>query len=454
MIIKIIPRILKILLFTVQSYIIISYTKNYNKLVKNLESMGPTFIKIGQLLSTRSDILSDEFVCALLNLCDQVKPECFNKSKKTIEKDLKSSINKLFKDINPTPYASASVSQVFQGTLHSGQKVAVKVIRHNIKNIILLDILILKIIVKIISTFTKKVVILNHIIKRISSSVTVELNMRLEGSQTSEMYDNFKNKPNVIIPSIIWKYTTRNILTQSWIEGIPLSQVRYLSENTLILIFKTFIYQSYSIGFFHGDMHSGNIIIVEDNKIALIDFGIMGRINKQEKKYISCMTKALMDKNYQMIADIQIKYGYIQNTQHDILTQCRAIAEPIINQPVQEISIATLITQIFNFINNFDTNINPSLLLLQKNIMMLEGIAIKFHPSINLWYKLGPILRKMIHTNLNTKESIKEILSAPVTVINSLQQQLSTRNYTKKNHTNMILIFFNIIFILYILYKS
>jgi ubiquinone biosynthesis protein len=404
-------RGIRIVLFFISSYINLRFKKDYKKFVSKIECMGPTFIKLGQSFATRSDIINSELSNELLKLCDNVKGVKFNYIKLTIEKELNKNINEIFREFHEAPVASASIAQVHKATMFDGRKVAVKVLRPDVEKIFKRDIKLLFILARIAAIFLHKRLNLVEIIERFARGVDYELDLRIEAASASELKENTKNDIDFYVPEIFWNMTSRRVLSLEWIDGIPLTRFNENNPkivNRLILIFFKQVYRD---GFFHADVHPGNIFIMPNNKIAAVDFGIMGRIDRQTKIYLIEIIRGFLKHDYHHIAEVHFQAGYVDRKYSQFSTACRAIGEPIVNKPLNEISIANLLSQLFKLATDFNMEIQPHLLLLQKNLMLLEGNCAKLAPNTNMWKVINPFIKNWYYREINVKNKIKDYLN-------------------------------------------
>lgn len=431
--------------------------KKYKAFVAKLEKMGPAFIKLGQGFATRIDLIDEDLAKELLALCDNVSPEPFSYVKQTIEEEFKKNLDEIFLEFNEIPVASASIAQVHKAKIRYNYEewidgkpiikketktVAVKVLRPNVEEIFKRDVKLLFIVVRAITGFIPKRLKPMEIIRRFASNVNAELDLRMEAASASELKQNTRNDIGFYVPEIYWDYTTRNIFTLEWIEGTPLTQItedKYKVVERLVLIFFKQVYRD---GFFHADIHPGNIIIMPDLKIAVVDFGIMGRMDKESRLYLIEIVRGFIDRDYNHIAEIHFEAGYVSRKYLNFATACRAIGEPIVGKPLNQISIASLLAQLFKLASDFEIEVQPNLLLVQKNLMLLEGNCYRLDDNSNMWSIIAPFIKQWYIKEMSvpnrlrarladTRALIKDMLNNGIKV--RIQEDLERRRSADPN---------------------
>jgi ubiquinone biosynthesis protein len=403
-----------------------------NRLIRAVTNLGPIYIKFAQILSTRDDILgsfADE-----LKLVQDILPSFDTSiSKNTIFKSFKKHAEEIFEYFEDIPIATASISQVHKAKLYNGEIVAVKILRPNIHKQYNNDI-------KLLYAYAKILNILYPELKRLKLISVVdifhdimkfELDLRMEGAAASEMKDNFtKNHKimdqNLYIPKIYWDYTSEHILTTEFIDAISIYEVdhiisnstnrRIIAQNLAVIFFN----QIFRDGFFHADLHPGNIFITEDLKIILLDFGIMGRLPQNDRIYIAKIVNAFFNRNYDLVAHLHLKAGYIPpNSNLELFAQsCRAIAEPIIID-AKNIIISNLLSHLFKVTEDFGMEVQPQLILLQKTVIMIETIGRIIDPEVNIWKLAEPWIKDWGYRNLNPIASFSRIIKNIIHKINN-----------------------------------
>ncbi len=409
------------------------------RLVLAIKKAGPSFIKLGQALSTRPDIVGESISSHLENLQDKLPPFSASKAKEIIEHDLNGKISELFLSFDDKIIAAASMAQVHFAVTSDGHKVAVKVLRPNIEKKFSKDIDLFFWLATIIEKSTPKFkrYKLLEIIKTFQKSVKMEMNLEIEAASASELSDNFKDDPNILVPKIDWKRTSKRVLTTERITGVSIDQKSSIlsmgqtPEKILKKLLEIFFQQIFRDGFFHADIHPGNIFIIPTGKIGIIDFGIMGRIDLNTRIYLGQILLAFLKRDYAKVAKLHFKAGWVP-AYHSIteFTQmCRIIGEPILENPKEKISIAKLLGELFQVTERFEIQAQPELLLLQKAIFLAEGTSRKLSPNTNIWKLIRPLIEKWLSKSLapetlilHTVENISDTIYHLPKVLNSIQK--------------------------------
>ena len=392
--------------------------KNTYNLSESLQKLGPTWIKMGQFLSTRPDIIGKELSSQLRELQDSLPPF----EKKYVEEFLTLSFGKdykkIFIEINE-PIAAASIAQVHKAQIKiDGEKkyVALKILRPNILNKIKRDLgdfyFAAKFLEKVSSEARRLRVI--EIVRTLEESLFMEVDLRLEGAAQSEIIDNTKDDDFIEVPKIYWELTTKNILTTEWVDAYSSRDIRKIKakkvdfQNIAENIMKSFLVLAIRDGFFHADMHQGNLFIKNDSKVIPVDFGIMGRLSIDSRRYLLEILSGFINRDYKKIADIHFEAGYVpKNQDKDKFAQAlRSIGEPILGQDSDKISMGHLLSQLFEITNQFEMKTQPQLLLLQKTMVVTEGVAREFDPKLNIWSLSEPILNNLENIKLKAFSKI------------------------------------------------
>ena len=407
---------LKLVFFVILFPLIrILFNERFNIFI--FQHLGTTFIKLGQLLSSRPDIVGDNFANSIKNLQDQVKPFPWKQVKRILTKNFGKNLSKIFKDINQTAAASASVAQVHQATLQTGENVAVKILRPNIKQKVKSDLKSLKSLIFIIGIFSKfykrK---LNDIYNLLQQSYEKELDLTQEASAGSLLRENLKNLKGFYIPKICWQYSSNNILVMEWIEGIKFSDINKIKDSkfdkkaiakNLIISYFTQVYEN---GFFHADMHGGNLILRNDGSIVAIDFGITAAIDKKTRIAIAEILFGFLQKDYQRVAEIHVEAGIVDKDTNiqELSLYCRMIGEPIVGKDVRDIRVAKLFENLLKMDRKFSMNNKAEFLLLQKTITLVEGVAFSIDENINIWQLSKPWIKNWATKNISFDAKILE----------------------------------------------
>ena len=378
--------------------------------------LGPIYIKFGQTLSTRPDLSGVEVAESLKLLQDKLPAFDSNIVSARIEERFGQKVSEIFDDFNDVPVAAASIAQVHKARLQSGEIVAIKILRPGIVEKYDNDIRFLEYIAALVSRMLKKVQRLKprEVIAVFRQSMKFELDLRLEAAAASRIYDNFVDDETLCVPKIYWQLTAGDIITLEWIEGVSIYDKDKIiklgldPKDIAAKIAVIFFNQAYRDGFFHADLHPGNILVCPDGKVALIDFGIIGTLPEDDRLAIAEILYAFLKRNYQLVAEVHGRIGYIPkvtNLEH-FSQSCRAIAEPIMGYAVKDISIGNLLAQLFKTTEEFGMETQPQLLLLQKSMVVVEGIGQSLDAEINMWQLAEPWIKKWAAKNLSPEAKL------------------------------------------------
>ena len=387
-----------------------------------LEDLGPIFIKFGQILSTRQDLIAQDITAELSLLQDKVKPFSGKIAKNIIETSLSHEISDIFNNFNSTPLASASVAQVHTAQLKDNTQIVIKIIRPNIKKVINQDIKWLKIIARLLPLIypdSRRLNLIN-VVKNYHHTITEELDLTLEATKASRLKRNFKSSTLLYIPKIYWEYTTKNLLVLERIDGIHVSDIKKLTqykidrEKLAKAGIEIFVTQVFRDGFFHADMHPGNIFVSKknpDNPSFLgVDFGIVGSLSEQNRLYILQLLMAFFDNDCVKIAQIYIHAGWVSNnTDLDKLAMCiNKICEPMFAQSFQNISYGSALMNLFHHTKEFNLTIQPDLILFQKTLFHIEGLGKTLAPDMDIFSHLIPLLKQIFREKFGIKNIIRK----------------------------------------------
>jgi ubiquinone biosynthesis protein len=425
------PFSLKVLgrFFSIILYPIGLFTKsnlNFGQRLAGLfQSLGPIYIKFGQTLSTRPDLIGTEVADSLKYLQDKLPPFSYRIVKARIEERFGQKLSDLFDSFDDTPVAAASIAQVHKAKLKSGEIVAVKILRPNIAQKYEEDIAFLEYGAEVITRFLKKAKRLRpkEVMSVFRQSMNLELNLRSEAAAASRILDNFANDSSLHIPRIYWNLTHDDIITLEWIDGVSIydreaiKKLGFDPKDIAAKIAVIFFNQAYRDGFFHADLHPGNILVCPNGKVALVDFGIIGILAEDDRLAIAEILYAFLKRDYKLVAEVHHRVGYIpKDTNLEYFAQsCRAVAEPIIGIAIKNISIGNLLAQLFKVTEEYGMETQPQLLLLQKTMVVVEGIGQSLDEDINMWLLAEPWIKKWAAKNLSPEAKllrmIKKILN-------------------------------------------
>ena len=424
--IKPIPKILKFVFFI---FSLGSSKKLENlqkssgeKLCQSLEDMGTTFIKLGQFLATRPDIIGEEIAKKLEKLQDRLPAFSKEMAKKTLKRELG---DNYFKNILfvSEPVAAASIAQVHFAKIKVDNKekeLAIKILRPNIHYIFNEELDALMFLAYLIENIFKKTKRLKlvEVINLLKEITNVEMDLRFEAAAASELRENTINDKGIKVPKIYWNYTSKEILTLDKIEGISIREVDKLKNLNINLktisenLIQSFLKQSVRDGFFHGDMHQGNLFVDKEGNIVPVDFGIMGRLDKNNKKYLAEILYGFIQRDYTKVAEMHFLAGLIPaNTSKDDFAQAlRSIGEPIFGQSIKNISGGNLLGQLFEITEKFNMQTQTQLLLLQKTMVVVEGVARKLYPDTNIWEVSRPVLETWLKSEKGPESKINKTI--------------------------------------------
>jgi ubiquinone biosynthesis protein len=374
------------------------------------QALGPAAIKFGQALATRPDLVGPEAATDLLLLQDNLPPAPFEEIARAIELALGKPIDTLFQSIDPEPIGAASIAQVHQAITTDGRKVAVKVLRPGVEEEF----------AQALETYewaAAQAEAMGGELERLRPRLVIatfrqwtmrELDLRREAASASELAQSMEAEPGYCIPSIDWQRTARRVMTLEWIDGIKVSRRDELIaaghdvKELAARLVRAFLRQAISEGFFHADMHQGNLLVRPDGGIVAIDFGIMGRIDRRARMWLAEILYGLITGNYERVAEIHFEAGYVppHHNLAEFTTALRAVGEPIRGLPVKDISIGNMLDGLFAITRDFDMPTQPHLLLLQKTMVMVEGVAQTLDPDINMWDTAAPFVREWIRSEI------------------------------------------------------
>ena len=388
---------------------LIEKKKLNSEFLAHLGEIGPGFVKLGQALSTRPDIFGLSVTNKLIFLQDELKPFSSEDAINVIENETNKKINQIFKYFEKNPIAAASVAQVHKGTLKNGKKVAIKILRPNIEKKLFQDFKLFYGICSILEIFSSNCRRLNlkEIIFEFAKSSLNEIDLRLEASNSEQLRENFSKYDLFGTPNVYWEYTTKNLLVSEYIDAIRIDKIHELKKPINIdkvtkIASEVFFYQVFRDGFFHGDLHPGNIFINDKSKIIALDFGIMGQLDLNDRKFLAKLFTFLLKKKFYEIAKLHHDNGMLgaDTDLHKLTQEIRILSTPILNKPIGQISMGNLFGQILSLSQKFDIKIQAKYCLLQKSMIMAEGIARQLNPNANIWETTEPLMKKWIDMNM------------------------------------------------------
>lgn len=387
------------------------------RLAAALSSLGPSFIKLGQALATRADLLGEEMAEDLSELQDRLPPFAFDKVRRTIEAEFGEPLENLFPVFDETPVAAASIAQVHFAETPDGQPVAVKVLRPGIEAAFARDVDLFLWVAQWVERVRPEMKRLKPTasVETLAETVVMEMDLRFEAAAAAELAENFAGDPWFRVPAIDWSRTGRRVLTTERLSGLRIDDREALLKaghdpmEILTRAASASFLQVFRDGFFHADTHPGNMFVLDDGAIGVVDFGIMGRLDLRTRRWIAEMLIAFLSRDFRRAAEIHFEAGWVPRDRSlDAFTQaCRSIAEPILDKPQNEISLARLLAQLFQITETFRMETQPQLLLLQKTMVVAEGTSRKLAPEANMWLLARPLIEDWVRENLGPEARIR-----------------------------------------------
>jgi len=384
-----------------------------------LESLGPIFVKFGQMLSTRRDLIPADIADELAKLQDQVPPFPFAEVESIISGAFNKPLSELFSQFDEMPAASASVAQVHFALLPHGEPVAVKVLRPNIETTIAHDLRLMDTIAWLLQSISSEVKRLKprEIVAEFARHTESELDLTLEAANCSLLGRNFADKSMLIVPDVHWDWCRKEVMVMQRMHGTPISQRDVLTAKGIDIpklavegvdIFFTQVFRD---GFFHADMHPGNIQVADDGKYIALDFGIMGTLNDTDKYYLARNFLAFFNRDYRDVAQAHIDSGWVpaDTKREELETAVRAICEPIFDKPLKDISFARTLLSLFQMARRFGVIIQPQLIMLQKTLLNIEGLGRELDPNLDLWKSAQPFLTRWMNEQIGWRAMLKTV---------------------------------------------
>lgn len=415
-------------------YIVYVFLKHRKNIAKAFESLGPSFIKLGQFLSTRPDLVGDKIADSLGYLRDQLPSFSFKMVRKIILSEFDAEIEQFYREFHEIPVAAASIAQVHRAITKDGRVVAVKVRRPNIEKILNKEVQFFYFMAGILETLCPKYkrLKLNEVVKTIETSFKFEVDLSFEAAAASELLE--KNKLDFVkIPKVDWSLTSNKVFTMEWVDAISIYDkdklinakidLAELATNFAVMFFS----QAFIDGFFHADLHQGNVMVNDEGQIILLDYGIMGRLDYNNRVYVAQILHGFLNRDYDLIAELHKKAGYINNLcDVKIFAQSlRAVGERIMNLSPDQISIAKLLGQLFKITEDFQMETQPQLLFLQKTMIMVEGIGKILCKEKNLWILAEPWIRKWAVENISPEVKAARLIKKIINrIINKIKEEI------------------------------
>ncbi|MFN0192840.1 MAG: 2-polyprenylphenol 6-hydroxylase [Aestuariivirga sp.] len=389
-----------------------------SRLTAALSRLGPSYIKLGQFLATRPDIVGPKRALELKALQDRLPPFSMAEAKIAVNVNLGKPVEEVFREFGE-PVAAASVAQVHRAKTTENLDVAVKILRPGVEKRFAADVQSFYFAARLMERFSAEARRLRPVaaVAMLEQSMKLELDLRMEASAISEMTGNVSEDPGVRLPRVDWQRTAKQVLTTEWIEGTPISDLETLKAKGFDLkalgdmAIQSFLRHAIRDGFFHADMHPGNLFVDGNGNLVMVDFGIMGRLGPKERMFLAEILYGFIKRDYERVARVHFDAGYVPRDQdpHNFAQALRAIGEPIMDRQASEISMARLLTQLFEVTGQFNMATQPQLLLLQKTMVVVEGVARTLNPNLNMWVTAEPVVKQWIERRLGPIGKIEDV---------------------------------------------
>ncbi|WP_432722324.1 ubiquinone biosynthesis regulatory protein kinase UbiB [Jeongeupia wiesaeckerbachi] len=384
-----------------------------------LEDLGPIFVKFGQVLSTRRDLLPTDLADELALLQDRVPPFSGDTAVAVIEAGLGQPLNVLYAEFDRTPVASASIAQVHRAMLPNGRAVAVKVLRPDILPVIESDLALMRVMAGLVERLFAdgKRLRPKEVVAEFDKYLHDELDLMIEAGNASQLRRNFLGSTQLIVPEVFYDWTSREVLTLEWMDGTPISQIDALRDAGIDLKklgrygVEIFFTQVFRDGFFHADMHPGNIFVAADNRYIALDFGIVGNLSDVDKQYLAINFLAFFNRDYRRVASAHIESGWVPagTRVEELEAAVRTVCEPIFDKPISQISFGQVLLRLFETSRRFNVEIQPQLVLLQKTLLNIEGLGRQLDPDLDLWDTAKPFLERWMNEQIGWRALVRNL---------------------------------------------
>ncbi|HXZ53587.1 MAG TPA: ubiquinone biosynthesis regulatory protein kinase UbiB [Burkholderiales bacterium] len=389
------------------------------RLRRALETLGPIFVKFGQVLSTRRDLLPADIADELAKLQDQVPPFASSLASAEIERALGKPIDEVFSGFEREPVASASIAQVHLGVLQDGREVAVKVLRPGVERAVARDVALLETAARMVERLSPEGRRLKprEVVAEFSRHLEDELDLMREAANASQLRRNFAGSPLLQVPEIYWEWCSQRVMVMERMHGTPVSQTETLRSRGIDIPklaragVEIFFTQVFRDGFFHADMHPGNIFVADDGRYVALDFGIMGALTETDKNYLAQNFLAFFNRDYRRVAQAHLDAGWVpEDTRVDQFEAAiRAVCEPIFARPLKEIYFGKLLLRLFQTSRRFNVEIQPQLVMLQKTLLNIEGLGRELDPELDLWKTAKPFLERWMSEQVGWRGLLKSV---------------------------------------------
>jgi ubiquinone biosynthesis protein len=404
------------------------------RLTLAMTALGPAFVKLGQALSVRPDLVGDELADDLTSLQDNLPAFDGAEARVTIEAELGRPVGELFAEFDETAIAAASIAQVHKAITEDGDAVAVKILRPGIEAAFARDLNLARWGAQRFERMRPDLQRLRPVdaVDTIIRSVEIEMDLRFEAAAADELRQNFEGDPTFSIPTVDWLRTSRRVMTTAWIDAHPMNEIdlnaTMLDREAVVANFaRAFFLQVFRDGFFHADLHPGNIFVDDEGVVHAVDFGIMGRLDRRTRQYLAEMLHGFLTGDYKRVADVHIRAGYVPADQSadEFAQAARSIAEPILGLPLSDISLAKLLAQLFAVTEKFKMQAQPQLLLLQKTMLVAEGAGRQLYPDINMWELARPLIEDWMMENMGPEARMREAADDMLGTLERLPQLIA-----------------------------
>lgn len=386
------------------------------RLAAAFERLGPAYVKLGQFMATRPDIIGFELADDLARLQDKMPPFAMAEARAEIERAFGKPVDALFERFSE-PMAAASIAQAHQAVTRDGRKVAVKILRPQIERKAALEFRAFSRAARHLEGWSRQIKRMEPVkfIETLKASAAVELDLRMEAGAASELAENLRDEPRVRVPQVIWPLLARRVLTVEWIDGVSMADMASLEargvDRTALakLVIRVFLKQALFTGFFHADMHQGNMIIDDEKRLALIDFGIMGRLDETARRTFAEIIYGFITRDYRRTADVHFRAGYVpkHHSREAFAQALRSVGEPLQGRNAAQVDMSRVLQQLFDVTAMFDMHLRPELVLLQRTMVTVEGVARVLDPEIDMWDAATPVVRAYVEGNIGPAAQVQ-----------------------------------------------
>ena len=402
------------------------------RLARAFERLGPAAIKLGQLLSTRADVFGEAFAADLAGLKDKLPPFPQAQAEATVAASLGRPLAELFAAFEP-PVAAASLAQAHPATLHDGRRVAVKVLRPGVERRVAADVRAMRLAAREAERWVPPARRLEPVqaVAAVARSMELELDLRLEAAAASELGAAMADTPYMRAPAVVWEGVGRRVLTLEWVRGRPLTDPAVLDDPALDRpalatgLIRAFLSQALDHGAFHADLHEGNLFAEAPALLHAVDFGIVGRLGPAERRFLAEILWGFLRRDYRRVAAVHVEAGYVPRAASvdDFAQALRAVGEPIFGRPAREVSMGRLLGQLFEITALFDMHLRPELVLLQKTMVTVEGVARRIDPDSDIWEAARPVVQAWVARELSPAARAADLLRRGLLVLEALERR-------------------------------